>query len=133
MFNLSKPKMKSITMIKIIYPIVLLIHVLIGIIYFTKFEISYKIVKVSPELVEVRSLTQNEVKALDKAYIIRATISTIFICSSVLVALFSFFLLKYNLFTPVLLLKISFGLSLLSALVLIVANGINFIPGPPPQ
>jgi len=120
-------------MIKVIYPIVLLLYVLIGIVYLSKFEISYRIVKVRPQLVEVRSLTQDEVKALDRAYIIRTTISTIFICSSILVALFSFILLKYSLFTPVLLLKIVFGVSLFSAVVLIIVNGINFIPGPPPQ
>ena len=116
---------------KVIYIVVLFLYTIIGIVYLSRAEVSYRVVKVRPELVEERSLTQDEVAALDRAYIIRRTISTIFICCSIVIALFSFILLRYNLFTPVLLLKIVMWVSFLSALVLIIANGVHFIPGPP--
>jgi len=118
-------------MTKIFYVISILIYVIIGAMYCSKFEISYQIVKVRPELVEVRSLTQDEVKALHRAYTIRSMISIAFTWASILIALFSFILLKYNLFTPVLLLKIVLVISLSAALVLIITNGINFIPTGP--
>ena len=120
-------------MIKIIYFSVLLVYLTLGVVYFSKFEISYRIVKVRPELVEKRSLTQDEVKALDRAYKIRVSISNVFIFASILIALISFALLKYDLFSPTWLLKVVLVISLLIGLILIIANGINFIPGPPPQ
>jgi len=125
--------MRRAAAIRIIYPIALFTYLLIAAVYAFKFEISYRIVQVRPELVAVRSLTTKEASELDRAYHIRITISTIFIYFSVLVALFSYILLKNNFFKPVLLLKVALGISLFVALILIIANGISFIPGPPPQ
>lgn len=118
-------------MVKLIYIIGIVLYAIVGVVYFSRSEISYRIVKVSPELVEERSLTQDEVAALDRAYIIKRSIIALFICASLILGIVSFVLLRNHLFTPVLLLKIVIWVSLLSALILILGNEVSFIPGPP--
>lgn len=117
--------------IKIAYITILLLYIITGIAFFLKAEISYRIVKIRPELVEIRSLTYAEYEALNSTDVIKSVISKTFMYSSIFVFLISAVLLRYKLFNPILLVKIVSGISLFISVLLVLIDSINFIPTGP--
>lgn len=118
-------------MIKVLYCITISLYIVMAIGYFSRYEISYRMVKVRPELVETRDLTNAEHAALDRAFILRTAITNWFIFFSLIVALFSAAILYFHLFNPRWLLKVLLGVSLFWFVVLLLIKGIHFIPNPP--
>lgn len=116
---------------KAFYITVVILYLLLHIIYFLRFEISYRIVKVRPELVEIRSLTDGERRELDKAYDIRVTISNIFLYSSIFVAIVSILVKRQKLFDYNLFVKIIIAISVGWSILLLLVGGIHFIPTGP--
>ena len=119
--------------IKIIYLTVVLINVIIGVTCFSKYESSDSTYIVKPGIVDMKKLAKEKAGTLDRINRIRKTTQTLFICSSVVLALFSLILLKYNLFRPQLIIKVILGLSIIAAIVFVVANRFNVILGPAPS
>ncbi len=96
-----------------------------------RFPISYKIVGGDPDLIENRDVTLVERDAIKKAYRIRLTISNILLYSSVLLSVGSYIILRNHLFEPSTVVKVIMVISGLIAIILILVNGIHFIPGSP--
>jgi len=119
--------------IKIVYLTVVLINIIIGVTCFSKYESSDSTYIVKPGIVDMKKLAKEKAETLGGINRIRKTTQTIFICSSVLVAVFSVILLKYDLFRPKLIIKVILGLSIVSAIVFVVANRFNVILGPVPS
>ncbi len=117
--------------IKILYLILTISYLIAVCIYFLRFEISYRIVDARPEIVKVRDLTPKEYKGLERAEKIRKTISRTLLYFSICVAIISAAIWYFKPYPISVYIKIMFFLSLFWALLLIVVNGIKFIPTPP--
>lgn len=113
---------------KSIYIALVAIYVLSIAVFFLRYEISYRIVEVKPELVEVRSLTFEEHKSLEKAEVIRMTISRIFLISSIIMTLLSAAAAYFGLISPTNLPRVMFWVCLFFTLLMILVYGISFIP-----
>lgn len=120
-------------MITLKYIYIVLVVLYIGIIaaWGIRYPLSHKIVGVKPDLIEERSLTHQEYKALEKAVKIRQWCSKTLLYFSLLVFIVSFFFLRNEWFEPAIIVQIIMIVSGVIALMLILANGINFMPGPP--
>lgn len=118
-------------MIRAFYIVLIVAYAIMFVSYFMKYEISYRIVKVRPEIVEQRSLTYEEYKGLKKAEIIRNRINFFMLLSSIIIAGVSAIVWYFNLFNPLIVIKIVFIISGLWAIILMIVNGIHFIPNPP--
>lgn len=118
-------------MLKFIYFVALFSYVVVLGTYLMKFEVSYRIVKVRPEIIETRSLSFQEYKALKRAETIRKAIINLTLIGSIVIALFSGILWYFKLFTPLIVPIIVVIISTLFALVLVIVNSIHFIPHSP--
>ena len=116
--------------LKIIFLIIAVLYLGILISWCFRFPISNKIVGVNPNLIESRSLTHEESKRIDEAYLIRRKISNILLYCSVL-TFASIFIMKNYLRDWKIMVKILFYLSGIIAALLMLVNGIHFVPGPP--
>jgi hypothetical protein len=96
-----------------------------------RYPLSYKIVGVKPDLIEERSLTHQEYKALERAVTIRQCSSKMLLYTSLLVFLTSIFFLRNKWFHPLILVKAVMTVAGIIAFFLILVNGIGFIPGSP--
>ncbi len=119
--------------IKIVYITVVLINIMIGVTCFSKYESSDSTYTVKPGIADMKKLAKEKAETLGGINRIRKTTQTMFICSSVVVALFSLILLKFNLFRPKLIIKVILALSIVSAILFVVANLLNVILGPAPS
>jgi hypothetical protein len=107
-------------------------YALIMIAWGFRFPISYRITHGTyGDLVLDHNFTRQEMDSLEKAYHIRLVISKVLLYSSVLMFIVSWIIHQRRLFEPRILVKIIMIISGLIACVLILVNGINFIPGPP--
>ena len=97
----------------------------------TRYSISYKIVGIKPDLIEERSLTHQEYKGLQKATKIRQWCSKIFLYSSLIMFALSILFLLNHWFEPSIIVKAVIIVAGIIALILILVNGISFIPHPP--
>lgn len=118
-------------MFRAFYIALIIAYAVMFVAYFFKYEISYRMVKVRPEIVMQRSLTQEEYKELKRAEIIRHRINFFMLLSSIIIAVVSAIFWYFNLFSPPAVVKIVFIISGLWAIILMVVNGIHFIPNPP--
>jgi len=96
-----------------------------------RYSISYKIVGVKPDLIEERSLTHQEYEGLQKAAKIRQWCSQGFLYSSLLMFALSILFLRNHWLEPAIIVKVVMIVAGIIALILILVNGIHFIPGPP--
>jgi hypothetical protein len=96
-----------------------------------RYPLSYEIVGVKPDLIEERSLTHQEYKILEKAVKIRQWSSKGLLYASLITAATSFVFLRKYWFEPVIIIKIVMIVAALIALILILVNGVHFVPGPP--
>ena len=119
-------------MLKIAITIILILYVgMIGIWCF-RFPISYKITNGSNhDLVVDHDFTEREREGLEKAYQIRKILSNVLTFSSILVSVGSYISLRTKWIRTKTVLKIVMYISGFIAIVLILVNGIHFIPGPP--
>jgi hypothetical protein len=83
-----------------------------------------------PNLI-THDFTNEERESVEKAYRIREAISATLLYSSVILALCSYIALRVGWMTPRSIVKSVFIISAIVAIVLILINGIHFIPGPP--
>ena len=119
-------------MLKIAITITLLLYVGIIGIWFYRFPISYRMTNGSNhDLVVDHDFTEQEREGLEKAYHIRQILSVVLIFSSGLVSVGSFISLHSKRIKSKTLVKIVMYISGFIAIVLILVNGIHFIPGPP--
>ncbi|NML21489.1 hypothetical protein HHL16_11425 [Pseudoflavitalea sp. G-6-1-2] len=97
-----------------------------------RFPISYKLTNVTYHaLIVDHDLTQAERDGIGKAYQIRKNISTIFQVFSFVVWIGCFLLLRAQKIAPRWLARIIIYLAATAAIILTLADGIGFIPGPP--
>lgn len=116
---------------KTIYILILTTYVTIFGVYMYRFEISYSIGGVKPDIIEERSLNYNEYQSLKESVSIREKISFFFFVSTFIVCSVSALLWLKKIFKPVTIPKIVFYVTLLFTLLLILVRGINFIPTGP--
>ena len=118
-------------MIKIIYITILVLY--IGIIgaWGYRFPISFRIVGGDSSLITNRDLTNEGFESIDRSYEIRKIISDILIYSSLLLSVSSFVISRNKFIKPEKLVKIVMIVSGLIAVLLILINGIGFIPTGP--
>jgi magnesium-transporting ATPase (P-type) len=95
-----------------------------------RFPISYNIVGGDPDLIENRDLTNEEYSRLDEAYQIRSNVSNLLLYSSIFLCIGSY-LLRRHWIEHKRLLKTTMYLSGVIAVILILVQGIHFVPGPP--
>lgn len=124
-------KKKNLGILKYIYITLIVINIGIATAWCMRYSISYKIAGVKPDLIEERSLTHQEYKALEKATKIRQWCSKIFLYSSLFLFAISILFLRNHWFKPAIIIKVVMIVAGLIALILILANGISFISGPP--
>lgn len=117
--------------IKIIYIISIVLYVGIIGIWCYRFPISYKIVGGNPNLIENRDLTNEEYDRIKSSYFVRQKISNILVFCSVLLCIGSYIIKRNHWFEPVIIIKVVMIVAAIIALILILINGIHFIPGPP--
>ena len=115
---------------KIAVVITFLLYLVIIAVWCYRFPISYKIVGGDPSLIEYRDLTSEEYNIIDEAYRVRLKVSNLLFYSSLFVCISSY-ILRRRWVEERRLLKTSMYLSGLIAVILILVNGIHFIPGPP--
>jgi hypothetical protein len=113
------------------YIVLIIAYAIIIVTFFAKFEISYRMVGVRPELVQQRTLTLEENTLLNKAEVIRHTISFLLLSFSVIMAIISAIIWYFHLYKPLIIPKLVLGISILWALLLIIVNGIHFVPTAP--
>jgi hypothetical protein len=119
-------------MLKVLYIIIILIYVAIIGLWCYRFPISYKMTNGTyHDLVVDHDFTEAERDGVEKAYRIRQNISNILFFSSVVLSVISFTFLRNQWFQPVKIVKIVMIVAGIIALILILVNGIHFIPGPP--
>ncbi|MES1226826.1 MAG: hypothetical protein ABUT20_65740 [Bacteroidota bacterium] len=116
---------------KLIYLMISGIYFILIMLWFGKSFISYKIAGIKPELIEERSLTQQEYKALSNVPKIEAKLTNVFVIISFVVFVISLIFLKMHWFQPILFIKTITVISLVFALALLLIKSISFIPGPP--
>ncbi len=119
-------------MLKILFISIVFIYVVIIGMWCCRFPISYKLTNGSyHNLVVYHDFTKAEREGVEKAYRIRKNISNILLLSSILLSLLSYATLRSHLFEPANFVKAIMIVSGIIALILILVNGIHFIPGPP--
>jgi len=118
-------------MVKKTYILFIVIYCLCIIAYFCRYEISYRVINVTPQTIEQRDLTYQEHKALKKAISIRQKISSATLMFSAIVAVFSLLIWLIKPFYPIGLAKIIFFISFIVMLFLFIVNGVRFIPTAP--
>lgn len=121
------------TMIALKYIYIVIIVLYIGVIaaWCMRYPLSYRTVGVKPDLIEERSLTHQEYKAIERAVKIRQWCSKMLLYASLLVFVTSIFFLRNQWFEPVTIVKVIMIAAGIIALLLIIVNGIHFIPGTP--
>ncbi|HMF70604.1 MAG TPA: hypothetical protein VK616_03975 [Flavitalea sp.] len=119
-------------MLKIVFIIILLLYAGVIGTWSYRFIISYRLTNGSNhDLVVDHDFTAAEREGVKKAYRIRQKISNILLYSSVLLSVGSFVILRNNWIEPRVIIKVVMYISGLIAAVLILVNGIRFVPGPP--
>ena len=118
-------------MLKIAYIIIIALYIGIIISWLYRFPISYKIIGGNYNLIQNRDLTIAELDGLNRAYQIRQTISNILLYSSLLLSVGSFIILRNQWIKPGGIVKVVMYIAGFILVILILANSIHFIPGPP--
>lgn len=119
-------------MLKICLITLLLLYVGILAIWCYRFPISNKLTTGSYyELVVDHDFTEAEREDVKKAYDIRQTISNLLLYSSIVLSVGSYIALRNHWFEPRAIVKAALYISGAIAVILILVNGIHFIPGPP--
>ena len=115
------------------YTYIVLVVLYIGVIgaWCMRYPLSHKIVGVQPNLIEERSLTHQEYKALEKVVTIRQWCSKILLYTSLVTFIISVFFLRKHWFEPVIVVKVVMIVAAIIALILILVSGIHFIAEPP--
>jgi hypothetical protein len=117
--------------LKYIYIVIIVLYIGVIAAWCMRYPLSYRTVGVKPDLIEERSLTHQEYKALERAVKIRQWCSKMLLYASLLVFVTSIFFLRNQWFEPVTIVKVIMIAAGIIALLLIIVNGIHFIPGPP--
>ena len=117
--------------LKYIYIVIIIVYVGVIAVWCIRYPLSHKIIGVRPNLIEERSLTHQEYKALERAIKIRQWCSKILLYTSLLVFIASIFFLRNQWFEPRSIVKVVMLTAGIIALILILINGIQFIPGSP--
>ena len=109
------------------YITLVIIYFIMGVITYYKFDISYLLVGgVTPELVEIRGLTNAETDALNQAFKIRTAISNTFFITAMLVLITTFLVRRNSLFKNNGFTKPLFIITLLIIILLTLAKGSGF-------
>jgi len=116
---------------KIFFPVLMIAYFLLNMIFFFRFDISYWIVKVRPELVEIRDLTYDERKSLDRAQNIRIQISETFMYSSLFVGVISFVVRRLKIYNSNHIINVIIVVSVVWSVLLILVKETHFIPTAP--
>src|SRR5215471_4103174 len=109
---------------KYIYIVFVVLYLLIIVIWCYRYPISYKMTTgIDPKLI-TRDLTKDEYDGIEKAFYLRRWMSSILLYSSFFMTLSSYGILRTNLIMP----KTIMILSAIAAIILVIVNGIHFIP-----
>ena len=120
-----------IVMLKFVYIVVIVIYLLMIGTWCFRYQISYRMTTgIDPDLI-THNLTDQERENIDKAYRIRKTISNILLYSSVVVSVGSYIIMRNHWIDSRRVVKTAMVISGFIAIILILVNGIHFIPGPP--
>lgn len=119
-------------MLKIVFIIILFLYAGVIGIWCYRFTISYRLTNGSNhDLVVHHDFTEAEREGVKKAYRIRQTISNTLLYSSIFLSAGSFIILRNHWVEPGGIVKVVMYISGFIAVVLILVNGIHFVPGPP--
>ena len=111
---------------KIIFIVLIVIYVLSIGLFMNKYEISYRVMGVNPNLVEERNLTNDEMKNILKAETFRIHFGTVMLIFSLLTMVASTIVLYFKLFDKVFLIKLLLIISIIMFLLLALAKSIHF-------
>jgi len=118
--------------LKIVFGVILIMYVLILVTWWYRFPISYKLTNGSyVDLVVDHDFSEQEREVVERAYHIRQTISNVLIWSSVLLSVTANVYQRTSLSRKKAFVRGIMYISGILAIVLILVNGIHFIPGPP--
>jgi hypothetical protein len=119
-------------MTKALYIVLVILYLVILGVWCYRFPISYKLTTgINSNLILIgRDLTFEERRATEEAFQIRTTISDVLLYSSLAVSIVSFLLIRTNSRRPKLIKPIMI-LSIIIAVVLLLVEGVKFIPVPP--
>ena len=118
-------------MLKFVYIVVIISYLFIIGIWCYRYLISYRrTTGIDPDLI-THNLTDQERENINKAYRIRKTISNILLYSSVVLSVGSYIILRNHWIDSRGIVKTAMVISGFIAIILILVNGIHFIPGPP--
>jgi hypothetical protein len=112
-----------------LYIVIVIIYLAIIGAWCYRFPISYKATNGTyHDLVLDHNFTQEERNGLEKAYRIRVAISTTLMISSILISISSYVVLKKGWFQPAIYVKVITVIAAAIGLILILVNGIHFVP-----
>jgi hypothetical protein len=117
--------------LKYIYVILVAFYICIIAVWCMRYSLSYKIVGVKSDLIEERSLTHEKHKAIQNSFEIRQSFSKILLYTSFFTFIASFFFLRNKWFKQVTVVKAIMISAGVIVLILMLVNGIHFIPSPP--
>ena len=118
-------------MLKLLYFTVTILYFLFFMVYLCSPTVIYLLLKVDPDIIEIRSLTNEEFKTLKYAARITQQIVIWFLRASFLVCIISGVIFYFDLLQMKSFVKFVLIFSLIATLILFVATNINFIPLPP--
>jgi hypothetical protein len=126
---MKKPKL---TEGQILFTLTIASYVALITVWCCKFPISYKLTNGTyHKLVLDHDFTKQELKGIEKAYRIRVIISKVLLYSSIFAWVVSYICFQKKWIRNNALVKIVMYVSAIIAIVLMLVNGIHFIPGPP--
>lgn len=119
-------------MLKIVFIIIFLLYAGVIGVWCFRFPISYKLSNETYHaLVVDHDFTDDEREDVEKAYRIRQVISNILLYSSMLLLVSSYTILRNHWIEPRIIVKVLLCVSGFITIVLMLVNGIHFIPEPP--
>jgi hypothetical protein len=117
--------------VKYIFIGLMVVYILGIAVFFLKGEIAYKMVGVRPDVLQTRSLTREEYDALKESDSIILSIGKSFFAFSIFMSIVSYYAIDIQLFKPLIIIKIFYGICLFFSILLFFVYNVNFIsPGP---
>jgi hypothetical protein len=117
--------------VKYIFIGLVVVYILGIAVFFLKGEIAYKMVGVRPDVLQTRSLTREEYDALKESDSIILSIGKSFFAFSIFMSIVSYYAIDIQLFKPLIIIKIFYGICLFFSILLFFVYNVNFIsPGP---
>ena len=112
---------------KKIYTVFILLYMIVIIGFFFKYELSYIMTNLSPNVIDHRDFTNSEMESFKKAISIRKVIVNTLFIFSIAISIFSRYVISHQIFKSGIFPRTIFAISVAIVLIIALARSINFI------